>query len=123
MRTDEYGYEQVCFKLFVPHVGAKYHAHNNPLEYDFDLTRRRVSAAMSSSGIALQSFSLTNNILQVSPSDEIYRFDAEANRKLNREAPWTKEYELNHRMKQNALTRYTIIVLNTSNHVKSQLLP
>jgi len=44
-----------------------------------------------SKGIALKSFSLTNNIFEVSPQDEIYRFDAEANKKLNREAPWTKE--------------------------------
>ncbi|KAF9525229.1 JAB1/Mov34/MPN/PAD-1 ubiquitin protease-domain-containing protein [Crepidotus variabilis] len=46
---------------------------------------------MASSGTALKSFSLTNNILEVSPNDEIYRFDAEANRKLNRESPWTKD--------------------------------
>jgi COP9 signalosome complex subunit 5 len=44
-----------------------------------------------SRGIALKSFSLSNNILEVLPQDEIYRFDAEANKKLNREAPWTKD--------------------------------
>ena len=48
-------------------------------------------ASTMSSGVALKSFSLTNKILEVSPQDEIYRFDAEANKKLNREAPWTKE--------------------------------
>ena len=46
-----------------------------------------------SSGVAFKSFSLTNNILDVPPQDEIYRFDAEANKKLNREAPWSKEYD------------------------------
>jgi COP9 signalosome complex subunit 5 len=45
----------------------------------------------SGSGTALKSFSLANNILQVAPQDEIYRFDAEANRAINREEPWTKE--------------------------------
>jgi COP9 signalosome complex subunit 5 len=44
-----------------------------------------------SKGVALKSFSLTNKILDISPQDEIYHFDAEANKKLNREAPWTKE--------------------------------
>jgi len=44
-----------------------------------------------SSGIALKSFSLTNNILEVPPQDEIYRFDVEADKKINREAPWTKD--------------------------------
>ncbi|KAF8157102.1 JAB1/Mov34/MPN/PAD-1 ubiquitin protease-domain-containing protein [Crassisporium funariophilum] len=40
---------------------------------------------------ALQTFSLTNNILEVPPQDEIYRFDVEANKQINREAPWTKD--------------------------------
>jgi len=44
-----------------------------------------------SSGIALKSFSLTNNILEVSPQDEIFRYDVEANKQINRESPWTKE--------------------------------
>ncbi|TFK23524.1 Mov34-domain-containing protein [Coprinopsis marcescibilis] len=46
---------------------------------------------MSSSHTALQSFSLTNNILEISPQDEIYKFDAEENRRINQEAPWTKD--------------------------------
>ncbi|RDB27560.1 COP9 signalosome complex subunit 5 [Hypsizygus marmoreus] len=44
-----------------------------------------------SSGTALQTFNLTNQILEVSPQDEIYRFDVEANKRINREAPWTKD--------------------------------
>jgi COP9 signalosome complex subunit 5 len=40
---------------------------------------------------ALQRFNLENDILEVSPQDEIYRFDAEENRRINREAPWEKE--------------------------------
>lgn len=47
--------------------------------------------AKMSKGTALQTFSLTNNILEVPPQDEIYRFDADANRKFNQEMPWTKE--------------------------------
>ncbi|KIJ90495.1 hypothetical protein K443DRAFT_686728 [Laccaria amethystina LaAM-08-1] len=44
-----------------------------------------------SSSTALQTFSLTNDILEVTPQDEIYRFDADANRRINQEAPWTKD--------------------------------
>lgn len=44
-----------------------------------------------SSRIALQSFSLNNNIAEISPQDEIFRFDVEANKQINREAPWGKE--------------------------------
>ena len=46
---------------------------------------------MASSSTALKTFSLANDILEVSPQDEIYRFDPAANAKLNRESPWTKE--------------------------------
>jgi COP9 signalosome complex subunit 5 len=45
----------------------------------------------SSSNTALKSFSLTNDILTVSPQDEIYRFDVEKNKQINKDAPWTKE--------------------------------
>jgi len=45
-----------------------------------------------SSRIALQSFSLNNKIADISPQDEIFRFDAEANKQINREAPWGKEW-------------------------------
>lgn len=45
----------------------------------------------SSSNTAFKTFSLANDILDVSPQDEIYRFDPEANRRLLREAPWTRE--------------------------------
>jgi COP9 signalosome complex subunit 5 len=44
-----------------------------------------------STDTALKTFSLENDILQVSPQDEIYRYDREADRQLNREEPWKKE--------------------------------
>ena len=47
---------------------------------------------MSKSKTALKSFSLENNILEVSPNDEIYRFDADADKAINQEAPWKKEW-------------------------------
>ena len=47
------------------------------------------TATMAST--AFKSFALANDILEVSPQDEIFRFDPEANKRLNREAPWTKE--------------------------------
>ncbi|KAG5351327.1 hypothetical protein C0989_006963 [Termitomyces sp. Mn162] len=45
----------------------------------------------SSSSTAQKNFNLSNNIIELSPQDEIYRFDQEANKRLNREAPWTKD--------------------------------
>jgi COP9 signalosome complex subunit 5 len=47
---------------------------------------------MSSSSTALKTFSLENDVLDVSANDEIYRFDAAENRRINREEPWKKEY-------------------------------
>lgn len=45
----------------------------------------------SSSSTAFKTFSLTNDVVEVSPQDEIYRFDPEANRTLNREQPWARD--------------------------------
>jgi len=44
-----------------------------------------------SSKMALQTFSIENDILEISPQDEIYRFDEAANKKINRESPWAQE--------------------------------
>ena len=44
-----------------------------------------------SSKMALQTFSVENDILEISPQDEIYRFDEAANKQINREAPWAQE--------------------------------
>jgi len=41
--------------------------------------------------MALQTFSIENDILEISPQDEIYRFDEAANKQINREAPWAQE--------------------------------
>ncbi|TDL24536.1 Mov34-domain-containing protein [Rickenella mellea] len=40
---------------------------------------------------ALQTFSLENDILEVSPQDEIFRFDSNANREIVNAAPWKKD--------------------------------
>jgi len=40
---------------------------------------------------ALKTFSLENDIVDVSPDDAIYKFDADANRQIQRDAPWEKE--------------------------------
>ncbi|KAI0249754.1 Mov34-domain-containing protein [Lactifluus subvellereus] len=45
----------------------------------------------SSSDTALKTFSLTNDIREIAPQDEIYKFDVDANRRLNREQPWTSD--------------------------------
>jgi COP9 signalosome complex subunit 5 len=44
-----------------------------------------------SAGVALQSFSLTNSITEISAQDAIYKYDAEEDKRINREAPWSKE--------------------------------
>ncbi|GLB38959.1 putative JAB/MPN domain containing protein [Lyophyllum shimeji] len=47
--------------------------------------------ASSSSSVARETFALANQIRELSPQDEIFRFDAEENRRINQEAPWTKD--------------------------------
>ncbi|KAF8166253.1 JAB1/Mov34/MPN/PAD-1 ubiquitin protease-domain-containing protein [Pholiota molesta] len=44
-----------------------------------------------SSSTALKTFSLTNDIIEISPQDEIYRFDAAADKRINNEQPWKKD--------------------------------
>ena len=44
-----------------------------------------------SGNVPLQTFSLVNSITEISPQDEIYKFDAAENRRINQEEPWTKE--------------------------------
>ncbi|KAI6006444.1 JAB1/Mov34/MPN/PAD-1 ubiquitin protease-domain-containing protein [Pisolithus marmoratus] len=43
---------------------------------------------MSSSDIAFQTFSLANHISGVSPQDEIFAFDSEANKRILHQSPW-----------------------------------
>jgi COP9 signalosome complex subunit 5 len=43
------------------------------------------------SSTAFRTFSLANDVLEISPQDEIYKFDVEANKRIISEAPWTKE--------------------------------
>jgi len=50
-----------------------------------------VTNMASSSDTALKTFSLTNDIKEISPQDEIYKFDVDANRRLIREQPWAHE--------------------------------
>ncbi|KAJ3773950.1 Mov34-domain-containing protein [Lentinula raphanica] len=40
---------------------------------------------------ALKTFSIENDIIELSPSDDIYKYDSEADRKINRESPWSKD--------------------------------
>jgi hypothetical protein len=71
------------------------------------------------SSTAFKSFSLANDIFEVSPQDEIYAFDVEANKRINREAPWDKEYVSDHISPEQA-SMTSLIVHNTSNHARSQ---
>ncbi|TFK98545.1 JAB1/Mov34/MPN/PAD-1 ubiquitin protease-domain-containing protein [Pterulicium gracile] len=48
-------------------------------------------ASSSSTGMALKTFSLANDVRQVSPQDEIIKFDHDANQKIMREEPWKKD--------------------------------
>lgn len=47
---------------------------------------------MAQSRVALQTFSLTNDIVEVSPQDQIYKYDAAADRAINNSSPWSTEY-------------------------------
>ena len=42
-------------------------------------------------GTAFKTFSLSNDIYEVPPEDEIYKYDKEANSRLLGESPWTRE--------------------------------
>ncbi|KAK0461144.1 JAB1/Mov34/MPN/PAD-1 ubiquitin protease-domain-containing protein [Desarmillaria tabescens] len=46
---------------------------------------------MSSSSTALKTFSLTNSILEISPQDAIYKFDADEAKRIDQESPWSKD--------------------------------
>jgi len=54
-------------------------------------SRLSQSTMAGSSKMALQTFSIENDILEIPPQDEIYRFDEAANKKINRESPWAQE--------------------------------
>ncbi len=47
------------------------------------------------SNMPLQSFQLANQIQEVDPQDAIFKHDAEEDKRINREAPWKKEYDDN----------------------------
>lgn len=46
---------------------------------------------MAQSKVALQTFSLTNDIVEVSPQDQIYKYDAAADRAINNQSPWSTD--------------------------------
>lgn len=48
-------------------------------------------AAASGSDTALKSFSLVNDIKEISPQDEIYAYDVQANKDINRLQPWSTD--------------------------------
>ena len=57
-----------------------------------DKPRPRLEAAMAHQAkAALQSFSLANDITNISPQDEIYKYDVEENKKILRAEPWKSE--------------------------------
>lgn len=49
------------------------------------------SMSSSSSDIAFQTFSLANQISDVSPQDEIFAFDPEANKRILQQSPWEQD--------------------------------
>jgi COP9 signalosome complex subunit 5 len=71
------------------------------------------------SSTAFKTFSLVNDIFEVSPQDEIYAFDVEANKRINREAPWDKEY-VSDPISSEQASMTSLIVHSTSNHARSR---
>lgn len=70
----------------------------------------------SSSGTALKTFNLENDVLTIDAQDEIFTYDAKADREFNRAQPWTKEYVLSF-VHIPSLRRD--VARNTSRHAKS----
>ncbi|KAI0360499.1 Mov34-domain-containing protein [Trametes cingulata] len=48
-------------------------------------------ASSSSSNIALKTFSLENDIKELSAQDEIFRYDPQENKRINNERPWARD--------------------------------
>lgn len=48
-------------------------------------------STMATSSIPFKSFSLANQLSELSPEDEIFAFDADAHKQILRQAPWDKE--------------------------------
>jgi COP9 signalosome complex subunit 5 len=46
---------------------------------------------MAQSQTAMKTFNLANDIVEVSPQDEIYKYDAAADRQINSQSPWSSE--------------------------------
>jgi COP9 signalosome complex subunit 5 len=47
--------------------------------------------AAASSDTALKTFALENNFKDISPQDDIFRYDAGEDRRINNEQPWKNE--------------------------------
>ncbi|OJA20614.1 hypothetical protein AZE42_07758 [Rhizopogon vesiculosus] len=71
---------------------AAVQAENAPRE-SASATSSPLSPTTMTSSTAFKTFSLANDIFEVSSQDEIYAFDVEANKRINREAPWDKEWK------------------------------
>jgi hypothetical protein len=84
-------FPESCNVVYIAHDGKKERKNLGYTSDNKTLTLTHLSIATMAS-TALKSFSLTNSITDISPQDAIFKFDAAENRKINQEAPWTKEY-------------------------------
>ena len=82
----------------------------------------RLCPPMASSNIALKTFSLANDIQEISPQDQIYAFDVEADKQINRESPWAKELSDLHTLHETWLNVFHYTAHITSNRARSLLL-
>lgn len=74
---------------------------------------------MASSSTAFKSFSLLNDVLEIKPQDEIFKFDVEENKRLLRDSPWTRECVFLTSMQLIELGLKFIPVLIISRYVRS----
>lgn len=56
----------------------------------------------SSSNIAQKTFELNNDVLEIDPADEIFKYDAALQKKIDKESPWSKEC-----VRQGSITRHS----------------
>lgn len=71
----------------------------------------------SSTNTAFKTFCLENGITDLDPEDEIFTYDPEEAKRINREQPWKNEYVCRYLL-INVLRANLCKALTTSRHVK-----
>lgn len=83
-----------CDKIVFPEfeVGVRQTEVPNHNTLPSPITLHKWKDASRMASIAQKTFELANDITVIDPADEIFQYDADLQKRLDKEAPWTKEY-------------------------------